>query len=287
MDYRSKDDFVLVTFPTGFTEEDRGLKGGCCQNFFVFGSTTDNISYKNDIELVPIKRSTITDIVTFSIEKCGIEGDLDNLGVVCIFNQDDLAVGFMFDWQQYLDVYEAGRYTIKVSFTISGVVGGFDWGIFDLSEYSIKRAVNTIRMKSTFDSFSESENIDFSNSNCTGTLRLKGYFGDPQDNTETVQLITKGGVNQKVKTENLTVFELKTDPLIRMFTRRLQFHLLNQDDVFMSDHNKTNHFYDLFDEAVVLSEGAEVTYRPGSRLADVNVKLGIRTLNQKSFYNRQ
>jgi hypothetical protein len=286
MDYRFKETVAIVRFPEGFTEEDRGVKAGCCENFDVLAHATENDSYKNDVELAFIKKSDATDIVTFTISKCGTSGNLTNLGTVAVFNQDDLAVGFMFDWQQYLTTYGTGTYTIAVSFTISGVVGGFDWGVYDLSAYSISTASNTIRVRSKFDSYSKSENIDFSNSNCTGTLRLKGYFGDAQNNTENVQLITKGDVVQKVKRENLIAYELKTNPLLMMFTRRLQFHFLNQDEAFISDHNKTNHDYNLFDIPVTLDEGAEFTYRTGSRLADVKASFGIRKKDQKSFYNR-
>ena len=285
MDYRFKEKVAIIRFPTGFSEEDRGVKLGCCENFMVLASSSSNDSYKNDIELAFIKRSTLTDIVTFTIEKCGTTGALTNLGTVAVFNQDTLAVGFMFDWKQYLTTYGEGTYTIKVIFTISGIAGGYDWGVYDLKEFSITTAANTIRVKSTFDSYSLSENIDFSNSNCLTTLRLNGYFGDPQDNTEVKQLITKGRVSQKTSRENLTQYELSTVPLLVMFTRRLRFQLLNQDECFISDHNKTNHYYDLFDKAVVLAEGSEFIYRTGNRLADVKASFGDRRKNQKSFYN--
>ena len=287
MDYRFKEDVEIIRFPEGFSEEDRGVKKGCCENFFVLASLTSNDSYKNDTELAFIRRTTPTDIVTFSIEKCGIVGDLTNLGVVAVFAQDSLAVGFMFDWKLYLSTFGTGTYTIKVNFTISGIVGGYDWGIYDLENYSISNAANSIRIRSTFNSFSQSENIDFSNSNCLTTLRLRGYFGDSQNNTEINQLITKGRVSQKTTRENLVQYELKTFPLLVMFTRRLQFQLLNQDKCFISDHNKTNHDYNLFDIAVVLAESAEFTYRTGSRRADIKAMFGIRKKDQKSFYNRQ
>jgi hypothetical protein len=287
MDYRYKEDVAIVRFPEGFTEEDRGVKLGCCENFSVLAHASENDSYKNDIELAFIKKSALTDVVTFTITKCGTTGNLTNLGTVAVFNQDTLAVGFMFDWQQYLTTYGVGTYTIAVAFTISGVTGGFDWGVYDLEAYSIYTASNSIRVRSKFNSFSDSENIDFSNSNCTTTLRLKGYFGDAQNNTEITQLITKGFVSQKVKRENLIAYELKTVPLLQMFTRRLQFQFLNQDETFISDHNKTNHNYNLFDVSVVMDEGAEFTYRTGSRLADVKASFGIRKKNQKSFYNIQ
>ena len=287
MDYRYKEKISIIRFPQGFTEEDRGVKNGCCQNFLVLASLSDNDTYKNDKELAFIKKSDPADVVNFTIEKCGTDGALSNLGDVATFAQDDLAVGFMFDWKQYLSTYGTGTYTIKVSFTISGIVGGYDWGVYDLKNFSIANAANTIRVRSKFNSYSMSENIDFSNSNCETTLRLNGYFGNLQNNTEIKQLITKGRVSQKTTRENLVQYELKTNPLLVMFTRRLQFQLLNQDECYISDHNRTNHYYNLFDVSCVLDDSAEFTYRPGSRLADVKAIFGIKKKDQKSFYNRQ
>jgi len=286
MDYRFKEKVAIVRFPQGFSEEDRGVKAGCCENFLALASTTSNDTHKNDTELAFVKKSTVSDVVTFTIEKCGTSGLLTNLGDIAVFNQDVLGVGFMFDWKQYLTTYGEGVYTIKVVYTISGIADGFDWGVYDLKEFSINTAANTIRIKSTFDSYSLSENLDFSNSNCLTTLRLKGYFGNPQNNTEIKQLITKGRVSQKTTRENLPQYELATVPLLVMFTRRLQFQLLNQDECFISDHNKTNHYYNLFDLAVVLSESAEFIYRKGNRLADVKASFGDRKKDKKSFYNK-
>ena len=147
MDFRYKEQVDVVDFPQGLTEEDRGLKE-CCSPFMVMADTADNATYKNDLELAYEKKGLITDTVAFSIEDC--EGNiLNNLGEVAIFPQDNLAVGFIYDWQQYLNTYGIGKYIIKVNFTIAGITDGYTWGEFELKPFSISAAAGSCRIKST------------------------------------------------------------------------------------------------------------------------------------------
>lgn len=286
MDYRKKQTFKVITFPEGNEEEDRGLKNVCCDPFLVLGDVSDDISYKNDIELAYIKASELSDIVTFSIEKCGTVGALTQLGTVAVFPEDDLGRGFMYDWRQYLNTFGAGSYVINVAFTISGVTDGFVWGEFELRPYSIENASRTIRVKSTFNSKYQKINLDFTNSNCETTLRMNGYFGDPEPNTQVNQLITKGFVSEKTTRKDDDKFQLNTNPLSICFTRKLRFQLLVQDGCFISDHNRYNHDYNLFDISVVLDESSEIGYRQLDRGADIKAIFTPRKKDDNSYYNR-
>ena len=46
---------------------------------------------------------------------------ITNYGEVGTFPNDDLAVGYIFDWNQILDNEGVGNYSIKVDFNIEGV----------------------------------------------------------------------------------------------------------------------------------------------------------------------
>lgn len=284
MDWRKKITLGVVSFPTGNEEEDRGVTS-CCDPFVVLGDIVDPDSYKNDIELAFEKKTDAADTVTFTIEKCGTAGLLTNLGTVAVFPEDSLAIGFMFDWRQYLDLYGAGGYIIRVVFTMSGIPGGYIWGQFDVKPYSIPNADRTCRVKSTFNSMFEQRNLDFTNSNCVTTLRMKGYFGDPQPDTQINQLITKGNVSEKTTRKEDDKFELRTNPLSICYTRKLRFQLLNQDGCFISDHNKYNHDYTLFDKSMVLDESSEINYRQFDRAADIKAIFTPRKKNANSYYN--
>jgi len=284
MNYRNKICFDVIRFPNGFDEESRGLEV-CCVPLLKLASDT-NDGYKNDITGVAIKLSSLTDIVDFSIFKCGNPIALQNLGTVGSYPQDDLVVGFMFDWKQYLSVYGAGLYTIKVEFTISGIVGGYNYGQYDLKAYSIQTARGTVRVWSEPNSYYQKELIDYSNSNHKDSLRFNGFFGNRTPNTEINNLITQGRKVEKVTRENLNQYTLKSDVVdIRITRRLLDFHFLNEDTLLLSDHNASNHDYLLFDVPVVVDESPEIEYIERSRLAWITATFGDRKKLDKSYYN--
>jgi hypothetical protein len=289
MNYRHKTCFDIITFPEGFDEENRlGCKEMCCVPLLKFASETESENWKNDWTNVTIKKSTLADIVEFTILKCGDPNPLDLLGEMCTYPQDDLAFGFNFEWLQYLSTYGAGKYTISVSFTISGVVGGYDYGQYQLKDYSIYNAKNSVRVWSEPSTFSEKENIDYTNSNVKDCIRFNGFFGNRQPKTEINNLITKGRKVEKVTRENLNEYTLRTDPVEVAITRRLiDFHFLNEDILLITDHNSSNHDYHYFDKKVVLEETAEVEYIDRSRWAKITATFGDRKKLDKSYYNEE
>jgi hypothetical protein len=286
MDYRSKIDFNVIKFPEGFDEENRlGCKEYCCTPLLKLADESENDSYKNDITGVVIKRSDLSDVVDFEIKDC--EGNvLDNLGFEPTYPQDNLAIGFVFEWQQYLQTYGAGKYTISIVFTIAGVQGGFDYGNYELKPYSITNASKTVRVWSEPRSFNELENIDFTDSNHKDSIRFNGIFGERQPKTEINNLITKGRKVEKVTRENVNEYTLKTDPIDIKITRRLiDFHFLNEDKLLLTDHNPYNHNYLLFDVPVVVEEMDDVEYIEYHRFAKMTVKFGDRKKISKTYYN--
>jgi len=284
MDYRYKNCVDVITLPSGFEEEDRGVKG-CCTPCVVLASDTDSESWKNDILGVHVKLSQVSDSVTFIMEDC--EGTiLTNLGEVGVYPNDSLANGFIYDWKQILQTYGIGKYKVKVEYSVSGITGGFTWGMYELKNYSIENAAGTVRIWSEFNSYFQPLNIDFTNSNHKDSIRFNGFFGNREPKTDIVNLITKGRKVEKATRENLNTYTLSSDPVTICVTRRvLDFHLLNEDKCLVTDHNKYNHNYLLLDTPVVLEEPSEVEYLDADRRAKLTIKFGDRIKNQKSFYN--
>lgn len=289
MNYRYKTDHLVIKFPEGYAEEDRlKCKRYCCTPELRLASETETEEWKNDITGVFIKRSQPGDLVEFKIEKCDV-GDLTPLlGDVVDFPQDDLAIGFIFKWKEYLAAYGPGRYKITVEFTISGVTGGFDWGQYDLKPYSIENASGTVRVYSEWKTKYQDLDVDFSNSNFKDSIRFNGFFGNREPRTEINNLITKGRKVEKVTRENLNFYTLRTDPVPECITRQLiDLHLLNEDTLLISDHNASNHSYQYYNRPVVLEETAEVEYIERNRWAKVTVKLGDRQKTKKTYYNEE
>jgi len=288
MNYREKECFNVISFPEGFFEENRGLKE-CCKYFDVLADISDDTNYKNDIRGIVVKASDPADVVDFVIRKCDdYDTILTNHGEVGVFPQDENARGFIYNWREYLTLYGAGTYEISISFTISGVSGGYVEGLYKVTQYSIATAHGTVRVWSEFNSYFQKKLIDFTNSNFKDSIRFGGFFGNRSPETQINNLITKGRKVEKVTRENLNSYELRTDPLCIQITQRLvDFMFLNEDVTLISDHNQANHDYNIFDKNVVLEEAIEENYRDGSRLADIVAKFGDRKKLDKSYYNVQ
>jgi hypothetical protein len=286
MDYRFKESVRVISFPKGFEEEDRGLKGCCDCKQLVLAHPSDTETWKNDLTGIYVKKSEPGDVVTFSMEDAnGLV--VSNQGEAAIFPNDTLAVGFIYNWQDVLNTHGVGCYTIKVNFTIAGIVGGYTWGLYDLRQYSISSAKGTVRIRSKFNTFWQKLQIDFTNSNFTDSVRFNGFFGNRQPKTEINNLIGKSRTIEKATRENLNEYTLETDPISICITRQLiDFHLLNEDECFITDHNSSNHDYLLFDTPVSVSGSSEVDYIKRSRLANVKATFGDRKLLDKNYYRQ-
>ena len=288
MDYANKQTVNVIRFPKGFAEERRLNCPPChdCKQLKLADLTAENI-YKNDVTGVFSKKGEPGDIVNFVMtNETGLE--IANLGSVKVFPQDSLAVGFVYSWKEILTTHGPGCYTIKITFTIGGVVGGYTYGIYRLKQYSIEAAKNTVKLHTTFNSYNEVENVDFTDSRFVDSIRFEGYFGDRQPKKEISTLISKGMRVEKIKKENLNEYELVTNPVNIHITRQLiDLHLLNEDDILISDHNATNHSFLLLDVPVYQIESEEVEYFTGSRLAKLTTLFGDRVKNKRSYYNKQ
>ena len=287
MDYRHKQHFKIVKLPSIFEAEKRGKCSPCntC-NQLALASISENEGYKNDTKGVFLKKGDASDVVTFTIEQNEVV--LPNLGTVAVFPQDALAVGFIFEWKQYLTTYGVGCFIIKCQFTISGVDGEFKIGVYDLKPYSIDHASSTVRVLSKFKSYSLNNDIDFTDSNFEDSIRFNGFFGNRKPDTQINNLISKGRIVEKVTRENLNVYELRTDPINECKTKQLlDFHFLHEDEIYISDHNATNHSFNYFDKPLILNDTPEIEYVDGDRNAKITAVFGDKKLNNKSMYNKK
>ena len=287
MDYRHKQEFKIVELPSIFEADKRGKCSPCNNcNQLVLASISENEGYKNDTKGVFLKKGNASDVVTFTIERNEVV--LSNFGTTAIFPQDDLAVGFIFDWKQYLTTYGIGCFIIKCQFTISGVAGEFTIGVYDLKPYSIDNASSTVRVLSKFKSYSLNNDIDFTDSNFEDSIRFNGFFGNRKPDTQINNLISKGRIVERVTRENLNVYELRTDPINECKTKQLlDFHFLHEDEIYISDHNATNHSFNYFDKPLILNDTPEIEYVDGDRNAKITAVFGDKKLNNKSMYNKK
>lgn len=284
MDYRKKVDYSLVTFPSGFSEEDRGF-AECCVPLMVFADLSSSDTWKNDYTGVYVKLSSVTDIATITMKKNGIV--VPNLGVDILFPNQNFMVAFQYDWKQILATHGAGCYKIYISYTIAGITQSVLFGTYNLRQFDLKLVQGTIRIATIFNEYSLQEEIDFTDSQFADTFRCYGFFGNRKPKTEVNQLIDKGLVSVKTTRTNLWEYELMTEPMNFVHTSKIMdFYLLNEDSCLMSDYNAQNHSYQYLDFPVVLSE-MDAEYFENSRMAKVVAKFNKRVEKSKSQYNKK
>lgn len=210
---------------------------------------------------------------------------ITNYGEVGTFPNDDLAVGYIFDWNQILDNEGVGNYSIKVDFNIAGVIGDYIVSTYELKKFSSQSSKDSIRIYSEFNSYYQKEDIDFTGSNIIDTIRFNGFFGNREPETEINNLINKGRKVDKVTRENLNKYTLETDPLeIAMTKQILDKHFINEDIIKFSDYNRFNHDYNIFDQSVSITDTAKVEYIYRDRRAKITAVFGDKVLVDKSYY---
>ena len=221
---------------------------------------------------------------SFKLEDCkGVE--LPNYGVEGLFPNDDLAVGFIYDWKEILQNHGKGTYTIRVDFTIAGLSGGYELRKMDLRNYSFDNVKNSVRIYSEFNSYFEPDDIDFTGSNFKDTVRFNGFFGNREPETEVSNLIGKNREVEKVIRENLNKHTLRTDLIeIGMSNQLIDFHLLSQDVTKISDYNRFNHDYNILDKSVVLIDTPKVEYKEMDRRMLLTATFGDKKMQDRSFY---
>jgi len=285
MNYRKKECLPIIKLPEVLTDENRGKScTKCCTNQLVLASSSSADTHKNDFTGVYMKKGTDSDTIAFTMEDCA--GDVvSNEGEAGVFPNDSLAVGYVFDWKQILTAHGVGVYSIKVDYNIAVIAGNHTVRVLQLKEFSRENVKESVRVYSEFNSYFQKDNIDFTNSNFKDVVRFNGFFGNREPGTEISNLIDRGREVVKVTRENVNKYTLETDPLEICMTKQLiDFHLLNEDTLKISDYNRFNHNYQLLDKEVSLSDEPKIEYIVGDRRAKISVTFGDRKLEDKSYY---
>jgi hypothetical protein len=282
LNYRKKQELILVKLPVNYSSENKGLNE-CCFEHKVFADASSNDSWKNDVKGAYIKLSSVSDTCTFIIEKCGVT--LPNLGQIITFPNDPLAKGFVYEWKQYLLAHGIGDYTIKIQYSISGVTDTLVVGKYRLQQYNVQLLNYSIRIRSVFNSANLDENIDFTGSNYEDCIRTNGYFGLMEPNVEINNLIDKGRRNVKTSREYVKTYQLDCDFLNFEQSQLVLSHLLNEDGCYLTDCNVINHSYNYNDLPVILSGELEASYPQNDRLMMLKAKFNDLIQKTKSMYN--
>lgn len=237
-------DFDVAKMPEPSFQQSVGID--CCEEYTALASTTTAAIEYNDEFLAIGKKASVSDNFNFIIKKCGDTTTLPNRGTTVIFPQDDLAVGFIYKWREYLANEGAGMYVIYESFTFLGASVERIYAKIGVWSFTDERARNTFRIHSVFSNESKVNNsvIDFTGSNAYSMLRLGGKFGEWKAQTITNTLVDRAYKANINSASNQNKYLMTLDPITFIFTDRLiNLHLLCGTEHFVTDHNKNHRKY--------------------------------------------
>jgi hypothetical protein len=279
---RIKKSYKRAKLPFVYIPENRGLIE-CCEPLLVLANG-DGISYHNDIEPAWLKLTDDpTDTVDFVLKKNGIDSVYQPTPQA--FINEPNAFFIQVPWSDVLASDGLGMYTIEISYSISGITSSFTWGMYDLQLYTPANSDGTVRLKAVFNVYHEIEDINFLDSNVTGTLRLKGFCGNRKLNMKIENNWLNNRSLDNIVKENIPSYEFTTDPLRECKMRRLtDLYLLSSVDLFVSDYNSFNHTYAINDLPVGFEESPETVPYEFSRYQGLTVNLIDARRNKRTYY---
>ena len=269
---------------------DRGFVE-CCYSQVVLGDLSSTDPYKNDYNGVFYKRQTPNDTITYDL--IGVStgttvladvthGQLYPFGTA---EQPDLSY-FIVDWKKILNVLGEDTYTIRKNITIAGVVAVIDSNSFELKQWSVANADNTVRIDSYMDGKLVKIDTDFKNSGYKNSMRIQGYFGDrqakfTQDNLVFGSKKGKAYYEDQITMSNNFEYLFQAYNIPECIARELYSFMLFGNEIFISDYNINNHSY-LFElQPVTLLDDSGAKYNVTSRGVDVNLTFVDRTKDNR------
>jgi len=225
----------------------------CCgEPWLVLADPQDSTTWKNDHTLVFEKATTLNVTTVHN----GVESPA--LGVAVSFPNDNLTRGFVIDWRLYYDGNNEliqGNYDVFVEFTIAGQTTKYFYNSYKLLKYSDANAEGTIRISTIFNKYSELYDTDFSGSGARDTVRLRGFFGYRQPNYETKNNTELSKKRNNVFRKSNNTYQLIIEPTVECKTQRVeQLHLLHASECYISDFNEFNHYAEILELPVILSD---------------------------------
>lgn len=274
-------EYKSIKLPKQCADQNRGLEDCCCEEL-VLAKNTSN-SWETDKTSAWIKLSDPTDSVSFELFKDGVASIYQPVAVA--FQNEPNAYYTTINWIDVLTSDGIGCYVLKVAYEISGIQGVFTWGKYRLLPFTIQNALTTARIRADFSGYHEIEQINFTGSGVESTFRFNGYIGNRQPNTEIDNIIYNNREMKRVIRENLNEYEILVDPSLKCVTQPLvDFYLLSENNLFISDYNAHNHDYCINDLPVIVSQSPELTYYDFSRKASLKCVVSDKFKNKRTYY---
>ncbi len=244
------------------SQEDRGYTQ-CNDPFLVVADLTNIARHRNDVS----SAWDFGDAISFVLKKDGVVTTYTPTDVV-FPNQSDARYTTI-EWRDVLDSDGVGCYVLEMTSTIAGIVQDtIIWAAYNLLPYQIDdyyTAKGTSRILSEFNDANDSLGINFTGALVLDSLRIEGKFGYFEPNTEMDNIEYRDGNMKKIRREDFDSYELRINLNGFCHVEKLRFHVLSENNCWMSDHNYDGYSYDYFDVPVIVKEGFVPDHKDGTR----------------------
>lgn len=280
---RTKNEISLITPQIIINEPEENDNYGalCCDVFPVFASN-DNDTYKNDVSsawaFIPKSGS-----LTFELYKDDVLATTQP--TITTFVNESRAKYCTINWQDVFQIDGIGCYVLKVIQTnvlLQDTVT--EWATYKLMEWTTENVAGFVNFRANFNYNQNIEGIDFSNSNVIDCINVYGFFGNRDPRTEIDNVVYNTRLQTSVKRENLNQYEFGSDPIGKLFTRKLlDLYFLSETDLYVTDNNAFNHEQYIY-KRVIVNEVPKPEYYQYSRKAKVSALFGDKIVNQKTHF---
>jgi hypothetical protein len=266
---------------------DRGFSK-CCYKNLVLADIADADPYKNDFTGSYFKRETPSSTVDFKLVDVvttteyalndATYGTFQDFGGV----QDDLSY-YIVDWRKVLTLLGEGVYQIKKELTIAGISVDLLSDTYSLESFSIQKANGTVRLDSIIDGKLVAIDTDFLNSGYTTSLRVRGYFGNPEYSYEQDNIAQRDYSFKQNTMSSKKEYKYQALQLPDCITEELFDFMLFGKELFVSDYNGNNHSYKYELTPVKLEGNAGTEYFVTDRGVNVNLTFSDRTEDDRKI----
>jgi len=281
---------VKVTLPKD-EPPDRGY-AECCNQGLVLASLSDTDPYMNDFTTIYFQRQTPADTVIYQIiGSMGTVALVDGTHGV-LYDFDPLHTNtelsyFMVEWRKILNIWGEDTFTLRKVVTIAGIAINVDTPFsYKLENWTINKANGTTRIDCKQDGKLEAVDIDFKDSGFEHSLRLSGYFGNPQDKWVQENLIfsQKKGLKMfegQITMSNNKEYVYQANNIPECMARELRDFILFSNELFISDYNKNNHSYRYELLPVVMNDSSGNEFEVLNRAIWINLVFTERSKNNR------
>lgn len=254
----------------------------CCYKNLVLADVSSDDPFKNDYTGTFFKRTAEAKVDFFLINvatSAVYSLDSSTYGIYKNFNsivsQPDLTY-YIVEWKKVLTLLGAGTYQIKKQLEIAGVAIDILSDTYTLEAYSIASSNGTVRLDSIMDGKLIAIDTDFKDSGYKTSLRLRGYFGNPEYTYEQDNIATRDYKFVQNTMSSKKEYKFQALQLPDCITEELFDFMLFGKELFVSDYNGNNHSYKYELTPVKLEGNAGTEYFVTNRGVNVNLTFSDR-----------